>query len=176
MTNQLFWSIIVFLVIANSTFVIFLCLISIIWLNFQCFPFIWTPNIFIHMMTLDTTLKLYLMHDSKFTTFIITSYCHFLLSKRKPLDCIEVFELQVCCESTLQNVVRIPIDFSKQKQNFSFIFANITLLLVGMMDDSENQAISHKGERCQRYSMEFKKATIKHSQENSIHSATKIQS
>ena len=43
-----------------------------------------------------------------------------------------------------------------------------------MMDDiNENQAISHKGERCQRYSMEFKKATIKHSQENSIHSATK---
>ena len=43
-----------------------------------------------------------------------------------------------------------------------------------MMDDiSENQAISHKGERCQKYSMEFKKATIKHAQENSTHSAAK---
>ena len=35
------------------------------------------------------------------------------------------------------------------------------LVLVDMMDDiSENQAISHKGERRQKYSMEFKKATI----------------
>ena len=41
-----------------------------------------------------------------------------------------------------------------------------------MMDDiSENQAISHKGERRQKYSMEFKKATIKCTLENSIHSA-----
>ena len=43
-----------------------------------------------------------------------------------------------------------------------------------MMDDiSENQAISHKGERRQKYSMEFKKVTIKYAQENSIHSAAK---
>ena len=48
------------------------------------------------------------------------------------------------------------------------------LMLVDMMDDiSENQAISHKRERCQKYSMEFKKATIKYAQENSIHSAAK---
>ena len=40
-----------------------------------------------------------------------------------------------------------------------------------MNDISENQAISHKGERCQKYSMEFKKATIKYAQENSIHGA-----
>ena len=43
-----------------------------------------------------------------------------------------------------------------------------------MMDDiSENQAISHKGERRQKYSMEFQKATIKYVQENSIHCAAK---
>ena len=43
-----------------------------------------------------------------------------------------------------------------------------------MMDDiSENQGISHKRESGQKYSMEFKKATIKYSQENSIHSAAK---
>ena len=43
-----------------------------------------------------------------------------------------------------------------------------------MMDDIiENQAISHKGERRQKYSMEFKKATIKYAQESSIHSAAK---
>ena len=43
-----------------------------------------------------------------------------------------------------------------------------------MLDDiSENQAISHKGERHQKCSMEFKKATIKYAQENSIHSAAK---
>ena len=48
------------------------------------------------------------------------------------------------------------------------------LLLVDMMDDiSENLAKSHKGERRQKYSMEFKKATIKYTQENSIHSAAK---
>ena len=41
-----------------------------------------------------------------------------------------------------------------------------------MMDDiSENQTI--KGERRQKYSMEFKKATIKYAQENSIRSAAK---
>ena len=77
-----------------------------------------------------------------------------------------MFELRLCFKSTLLNVVRIQIDFSKQKQNFSFIFANKTLLLVDMMNDiSENEAIFHKGERCQKYSMEFKKAT----QVNSIH-------
>ena len=42
-----------------------------------------------------------------------------------------------------------------------------------MGDISENQAISHKRERCQKYSMEFKKATIKYAQESSIHSAAK---
>ena len=43
-----------------------------------------------------------------------------------------------------------------------------------MMDDiSENQAISHKGERRQNYSIKFKKVTIKYAQENSIHSAAK---
>ena len=43
-----------------------------------------------------------------------------------------------------------------------------------MMDDIiENQAISHKGERRQKYSMEFKKATIKYAQENSIQSGPK---
>ena len=43
-----------------------------------------------------------------------------------------------------------------------------------MMDDiSKNQAISHKRERRQKYSMEFKKATIKYAHENSIHSAAK---
>ena len=42
------------------------------------------------------------------------------------------------------------------------------------MDEiSENQAIFCKGERCQKYSMKFKKATIKYAQENSIHSAAK---
>ena len=41
------------------------------------------------------------------------------------------------------------------------------------MDNSENQAISHKGERLQKYSMEFKKATIKYTQENSNHNAAK---
>ena len=40
-------------------------------------------------------------------------------------------------------------------------------------DISKNQAISHKGEIRQKYSMEFKKATIKYAQENSIHSAAK---
>ena len=40
-------------------------------------------------------------------------------------------------------------------------------------DISENQTISLKGERRQKYSMEFKKATIKYAQENSIHSAAK---
>ena len=38
---------------------------------------------------------------------------------------------------------------------------------------SENQAISHKGERRQKYSTEFKKATIKYTQENSNHNAAK---
>ena len=38
---------------------------------------------------------------------------------------------------------------------------------------SENQALYHKGERRQKYSMEFKKATIKYALENSIHSAAK---
>ena len=48
------------------------------------------------------------------------------------------------------------------------------LLLVDMMDEiSENQAIFCKGERRQKYSMKFKKATIKYAQENSIHSAAK---
>ena len=48
------------------------------------------------------------------------------------------------------------------------------LLLVDTMDDnSKNRAISHKGERCQKYNMEFKKVTIKYAQENSIHSAAK---
>ena len=43
-----------------------------------------------------------------------------------------------------------------------------------MIDDiSKNQAISHKGERHQKYSKELKKATIKYAQENSIHSAAK---
>ena len=43
-----------------------------------------------------------------------------------------------------------------------------------MTDDiSENQAISHKRERRQKYSMKFKKATIKYAQESSIHSAAK---
>ena len=43
-----------------------------------------------------------------------------------------------------------------------------------MMDDiSENQAISHKGERRQKYSMEFKKATIKYAQDSCIHRAAK---
>ena len=57
----------------------------------------------------------------------------FLLSKKKLLDCIELFELRVCLKLTLYNVVQIRIDFSKQEQNFSFIFANITLLLVDMI-------------------------------------------
>ena len=60
------------------------------------------------------------------------------------------------------------LTFQNKKNNFSFIFANITL-----DDISENQATSHKGERCQKYSMEFKKPTIKYAQENSIHSAAK---
>ena len=43
-----------------------------------------------------------------------------------------------------------------------------------MMDDiSENQAISHEGGRRQKYSMRFKKVTIKYAQENYIHSAAK---
>ena len=43
-----------------------------------------------------------------------------------------------------------------------------------MMDGiSENQAISHKGKRRQKCSMEFKKATVKCTQENSIHIAAK---
>ena len=43
-----------------------------------------------------------------------------------------------------------------------------------MMDDiSENQAISHKRERRQNYSMEFKKATIKYAPEKFIHSEAK---
>ena len=43
-----------------------------------------------------------------------------------------------------------------------------------MKDDvNENQAISHKGERRQKYSMEFKNDTIKYAQENSVHSAAK---
>ena len=43
-----------------------------------------------------------------------------------------------------------------------------------MTDDiTENQAISYEGERRQKYSMEFKKASIKYAQENSIHSAAK---
>ena len=38
-----------------------------------------------------------------------------------------------------------------------------------MMEDIiENQAVSHKGERRQKYSMDFKKATTKYAQENSI--------
>ena len=47
------------------------------------------------------------------------------------------------------------------------------LLLVDMMDDSKNQVISNKRERRQNYSMEFKKATTKYAQENSIHIAAK---
>ena len=43
-----------------------------------------------------------------------------------------------------------------------------------MMDDiSKNQAISHKGERRQKFIIEFKKATIKYVQENPIHSAAR---
>ena len=65
------------------------------------------------------------MHDSKFTTFIITSTLSFFCcQKKKLLDCIELFALRVCS---------IRIDFLKQEQNFSFIFANITLLLVDMI-------------------------------------------
>ena len=56
-----------------------------------------------------------------------------LLSKKKLLDCIELCELRGCFEPTLYNVVRIRIDFLKQEQNFSFIYANITLLLVDMI-------------------------------------------
>ena len=41
-----------------------------------------------------------------------------------------------------------------------------------MMDDiNENQEISHKGEGRQKCSMEFKTATIKYAQENSIHNS-----
>ena len=40
-------------------------------------------------------------------------------------------------------------------------------------DVIENPAISHKVERRQKYSMEYKKATTKYTQENSIHSAAK---
>ena len=43
-----------------------------------------------------------------------------------------------------------------------------------MMDYiSENQAISHEGERRQKYSMEFKMVTIKYDQKKSIHNAAK---
>ena len=63
---------------------------------------------------------------------------------------------------------------NKNKISASSLFINITLLLVDMINDiSENQTISLKGERRQKYSMEFKKATIKYAQENSIHSAAK---
>ena len=48
------------------------------------------------------------------------------------------------------------------------------MLLADVMDDiSENQAIFHKGERRRKYSMKFKKATIKYALENSMHSAAK---
>ena len=41
-----------------------------------------------------------------------------------------------------------------------------------MMDDiNKNQEISHKGEGRQKCSMEFKTATIKYAQENSIHNS-----
>ena len=44
-----------------------------------------------------------------------------------------------------------------------------------MMDDiSKFQTISHKAERCRKYSIEFKKATIKYVQENSIQIAMKF--
>ena len=124
------------------------------------------------MITKDKTLKLYMMYDSKFTTFIITSSRLFSVVK----EAIRLhWIVWTACLFRIDCIDRrIQIDFSKQKQNFSFIFANITLLLVDIMDDiSENQTISQKGERRQEYSMEFKKATIKYAQENSTHSAAK---
>ena len=42
-----------------------------------------------------------------------------------------------------------------------------------MHDISDNQVISHKRERRQKYSIEFKMATTEYVQENSIHSAAK---
>ena len=51
-------------------------------LSYQCFFLIWTPNIFIHMINSDKTLNFYLMHDSKFPTFIITSSHHFPVVKK----------------------------------------------------------------------------------------------
>ena len=42
-----------------------------------------------------------------------------------------------------------------------------------MHDISDNQVISHKRERRQKYSIEFKMATTEYIQENSIHSAAK---
>ena len=48
------------------------------------------------------------------------------------------------------------------------------LLFVDMMYDiSDSQVISHKRERLQKYSIEFKMATTEYVQENSIHSAAK---
>ena len=51
---------------------------------------------------LGQDLKLCLMHDSKFTTFTSRALAIFLLSKKKLLNCIGLFELSVCFESTLE--------------------------------------------------------------------------
>ena len=52
-------------------------------------------------------------------------------------------------------------------------FQNKNKISVSSLQTLTLPLVSHKGERRQKYSMEFKKATIKYAQENSIHSAAK---
>ena len=76
----------------------------------------------------------------------------FLLSKKKLLDCTELFELLF---------VSNRLHRTSFELNFSFIFATITLLLADMMDDfRENQAISHKRERRQKYRWSLKRSLL----------------
>ena len=58
---------------------------------------------------------------------------------------------------------RASFEFELTFQNKKKILVSSlrTLLLVDMMNSiSENQAISHKGEKCQKYSIEFKKRPL----------------
>ena len=63
-------------------------------------------------MTSDKTLKLYLMHDSKFKTFIITSSCYFCV-------CVKRITLCNClcssCPSSSRDFASVIRNIGKKK-------------------------------------------------------------
>ena len=86
------------------------------------------------------------MYDFKFTTFTITSSRH--ISAVRKWAVILHWIVWTACLFRIDFIERRSNSnwLFKTKTSFSFIFVNITLLLVDMMDGiSENEAISHKG-------------------------------